>query len=165
MHKEGICYLDKRGAIAVFVDVGSSSSRWFRKREGRSRVFCFPTKEMNHEERLGKSPFTGLPNVKGTVQRMRGSRIRRRVPNPCSRSGCVHVRVCSDAPDAEGGAAGMTRAAACGVVVASVPWAEPGSRSTRDFESERAWPMSVANQKTVSGFPHVAWRAAGRRRP
>ena len=34
----------------------------------------------------------------------------------------------------------MTRAAACGVVVASVPWAEPGSRSTRDFESERAWP-------------------------
>ena len=50
----------------------------------------------------------------------------------------------------------MTRAAACGVVVASVPWAEPGSRSTRDFESERAWPMSVANQKTVSGFPHVA---------
>ncbi|MFQ9132993.1 MAG: hypothetical protein ACLR5M_04340 [Bifidobacterium longum] len=75
------------------------------------------------------------------------------------------MRVCSDAPDAEGGAAGMTKAAACGVVVASVPWAEPGSRSTRDFESERAWPMSVANQKTVSGFPHVAWRAAGRRRP
>ena len=34
----------KRGAIAVFVDVGSSSSRWFRRREGRSRVFCFPTK-------------------------------------------------------------------------------------------------------------------------
>ena len=67
MHKEGICSLDKRGAIAVFVDVGSSSSRWFRRREGRSRVFCFPTKEMNHEERLGKSPFTGLPNVKGTV--------------------------------------------------------------------------------------------------
>ena len=67
MHKEGICYLDKRGAIAVFVDVGSSLSRWFRRREGCSRVFCFPTKEMNHEERLGKSPFTGLPNVKGTV--------------------------------------------------------------------------------------------------
>jgi len=67
MHKEGICYLDKRGAIAVFVDVGSSSSRWFRKREGRSRVFCFPTKEMNHEERLGKSSFAGLPNVKGAV--------------------------------------------------------------------------------------------------
>ena len=67
MHKEGICYLDKRGAIAVFVDVGSSSSRWFRRREGRSRVFCFPTKEMNREERLSKSSFAGLPNVKGTV--------------------------------------------------------------------------------------------------
>ena len=63
MHKEGICYLDKRGAIAVFVDVGSSSSRWFRRREGRSRVFCFPTKEMNREERLSKR----LPNVKGAV--------------------------------------------------------------------------------------------------
>ena len=157
MHKEGICYLDKRGAIAVFVDVGSSSSRWFRKREGRSRVFCFPTKEMNHEERLGKSPFTGLPNVKGTVAE--DARITDSPPRS------EPVLVCSDAPDAEGGAAGMTRAAACGVVVASVPWAEPGSRSTRDFESERAWPMSVANQKTVSGFPHVAWRAAGRRRP
>ena len=57
----------KRGAIAVFVDVGSSSSRWFRRREGRSRVFCFPTKEMNHEERLSKSLFAGLPNVKGAV--------------------------------------------------------------------------------------------------
>ena len=67
MHKEGICYLDKRGAIAVFVDVGSSSSRWFRRREGRSRVFCFPTKEMNREERLSKSSFAGLPNVKGAV--------------------------------------------------------------------------------------------------
>ena len=69
----------KRGAIAVFVDVGSSSSRWFRRREGRSRVFCFPTKEMNHEERLGKSPFTGLPNVKGTVAedaRITGSPLR-----------------------------------------------------------------------------------------
>ena len=33
----------------------------------RSRVFCFPTKEMNHEERLSKSSFAGLPNVKGAV--------------------------------------------------------------------------------------------------
>ena len=30
----------------------------------------------------------------------------------------------------------------CGVVVARVPWAEPGSRFTRDFESECAWLMS-----------------------
>ena len=34
---------------------------------GRSRVFCFPTKEMNREERLSKSSFAGLPNVKGAV--------------------------------------------------------------------------------------------------
>ena len=46
-------------------------------------------------------------------------------------------------------------------MVASVPWAEPGSRFTRDFESECAWLMGVANRKTVSGFLHVAWRTAG----
>ena len=58
MHKEGICYLDKRGAIAVFVDVGSSSSRWFRRREGRSRVFCFPTKGAVAEDaRITDSPL------------------------------------------------------------------------------------------------------------
>ncbi|WP_223852232.1 ISL3 family transposase [Bifidobacterium myosotis] len=49
----------------------------------------------------------------------------------------------------------------CGVVVASVPWAEPGSRFTRDFEAECAWLMTVANQRTVSGFLHIAWRTAG----
>ncbi|MCH9276657.1 ISL3 family transposase [Bifidobacterium amazonense] len=49
----------------------------------------------------------------------------------------------------------------CGVVVARVPWAEPGSRFTRDFETECAWLMSVANQKTVSGFLRIAWRTAG----
>ena len=49
----------------------------------------------------------------------------------------------------------------CGVVVARVPWAEPGSRFTRDFEAECAWLMTVANQKTVGGFPHIAWRTAG----
>ena len=27
----------------------------------------FPTKEMNHEDRLSKSSFAGLPNVKGAV--------------------------------------------------------------------------------------------------
>ena len=49
----------------------------------------------------------------------------------------------------------------CGVTVASVPWAEPGSRFTRDFEAECAWPMTVANRKTVGGFLHIAWRTAG----
>ena len=48
-----------------------------------------------------------------------------------------------------------------GVVVSRVPWAEPGSRFTRDFESECAWLMTVASQKTVSGFLHIAWRTAG----
>jgi len=117
---------------------------------------------MNHEERLGKSPFTGLPNVKGTVAE--DARI---TDSPPRSEPVLEIRVRPRA--------GMLRCSRCGrrcrghdqggVVVASVPWAEPGSRSTRDFESERAWPMSVANQKTVSGFPHVAWRAAGRRRP
>ena len=46
-------------------------------------------------------------------------------------------------------------------VVASVPWAGPGSRFTRDFEAECAWLMTVVDQRAASGFPHVAWRAAG----
>ncbi|WP_241677206.1 ISL3 family transposase [Bifidobacterium jacchi] len=49
----------------------------------------------------------------------------------------------------------------CGVVVAGVPWAEPGSRFTRDFETQCAWLMTVASQRTVSGFLHVTWRTAG----
>ena len=48
-----------------------------------------------------------------------------------------------------------------GVVVSRVPWAEPSSRFTHDFETECAWLMTVANQKTVSGFLHIAWRTAG----
>ncbi|WP_419004016.1 ISL3 family transposase, partial [Bifidobacterium pullorum] len=36
-----------------------------------------------------------------------------------------------------------------------------GGRFTRDFGSECAWLMTVAGQKTVSGFPHIAWRTAG----
>ena len=188
MHKEGICYLDKRGAIAVFVDVGSSSSRWFRRREGRSRVFCFPTKEMNHEERLSKSSFAGLPNVKGAVAedaRITDSpprsepvleiRVRpRKGTLRCSRCGrrrrgydqgggvrrwrhqdfgCFRVELVAAMPRVD--------CPKCGVVVAMVPWAKPGSRFTRDFEAECAWLMGVANQKTVSGFLHVAWRTAG----
>ena len=48
-----------------------------------------------------------------------------------------------------------------GVVVAQVPWAEPGSRFTRDFEMERAWLTAVASRKTVGGFLRIAWRTAG----
>lgn len=58
---------------------------------------------------------------------------------------------------------GLAPRVACaehGVVVAQVPWAEPGSRFTRDFEMECAWLTAVANQKTVSGFLRIAWRTA-----
>ena len=48
-----------------------------------------------------------------------------------------------------------------GVVVAQVPWAEPGSRFTRDFEMECAWLTAVASRKTVGGFLRIAWRTAG----
>ena len=59
---------------------------------------------------------------------------------------------------------GLAPRVACaehGVVVAQVPWAEPGSRFTRDFEMECAWLTAVANQKTVGGFLRIAWRTAG----
>ena len=143
----------QKGAIAVFVDVGSSSSRWFREREGCSRVFCFPAKEMNREERLSKSLFAGLPNVKSTVAedaRITDSPLRsepvleirvrpRRGMLRCSRCGrrrrghdqgggvrrwlgqdfgCRRVEPVAAMPRV-----GRPR---CGVVVASVPWAEPG---------------------------------------
>lgn len=153
------------GAIAVFVGVGSSLSRWFRKRRGRFRVFCFPTKEMNHEERLGKSPFTGLPNVKGTVAE--DARITDSPPRSepvleirvRPRAGMLRCSRCGRrrrGHDQGGGVRRRGRFRAVG---------RAGQPVHSDFESERAWPMSVANQKTVSGFPHVAWRAAGRRRP
>ncbi|KAB7791328.1 transposase [Bifidobacterium leontopitheci] len=49
----------------------------------------------------------------------------------------------------------------CGVVVARLPRAEPGSRFARDFEAECAWLTAVANRKTAGSFLHVAWRTAG----
>lgn len=39
--------------------------------------------------------------------------------------------------------------------------AEPDSRLTSGFEMECAWPAAVASQKTVGGFPRIAWRTAG----
>ena len=59
---------------------------------------------------------------------------------------------------------GLAPRVACaehGVVVAQVPWAEPGSRFTRDFEMERAWLTAVASRKTLGGFLRIAWRTAG----
>ena len=79
-----------------------------------------------------------------------GGGVRRWRPQDfgCWRGDLVAMMPCVDCPG-------------CGVVVASVPWAEPGSRFTRDFEAECAWLMTVADQKTVSGFLHEAWRTAG----
>lgn len=143
---------------------------------------------MNHEERLSKSFFTRLLNVKGTVvedARITDSLLRsepvleirvrpRRGMLRCSRCGrrlrgydrgggvrrwrgqdfgCWHVELVAAMPRVD--------CPKCGVVVATVPWAEPGSRFTRDFESECARLMGVADQKTVSGFLHVSWRTAG----
>ena len=48
-----------------------------------------------------------------------------------------------------------------GVAVAQVPWTEPGSRFTRNFEMERAWLTAVASRKTLGGFLRIAWRTAG----
>lgn len=59
---------------------------------------------------------------------------------------------------------GLAPRVACaehGVAVAQVPWAEPGSRFTRNFEMERAWPTAVASRKTLGGFLRIAWRTAG----
>ena len=67
--------------------------------------------------------------------------------------GCYRVGLAGPAPRAE--------CRVHGVVVSRVPWAEPGIRFTRDFEMECTWLTAVADRKTVSGFPHVAWRTAG----
>ena len=59
---------------------------------------------------------------------------------------------------------GLAPRVACaehGVVVTQVPRAEPDSRLTSGFEMECAWPAAVASQKTVGGFPRIAWRTAG----
>ena len=60
---------------------------------------------------------------------MCGSRIRRCVPDPCSRSACVHAGACSDAPAAAGSAAVTTVAAA--VVVSVIRISAAGGRTGR----------------------------------
>ena len=143
---------------------------------------------MNREERLSKSLFAGLPNVKGMV-----AEDVRITDSPLCSDPVLEIRVrprrgmlrCSQCGRRrrghdQGGAcvAGAVRTSAAGESSRSprcpawnahgaASWSlpcrgpSPGSRFTRDFESECAWPMSVANQRTVSGFPHVAWRTAG----
>lgn len=50
----------------------------------------------------------------------------------------------------------------CGVRAELVPWAEPGSRFTRDFEGQVAYMAQVCDQTTVSTTMRVAWETVGR---
>ena len=49
----------------------------------------------------------------------------------------------------------------CGVRVELVPWAEPGSRFTRDFEDQVAYLAQVMDQTTVCKTMRVAWPTVG----
>jgi len=49
----------------------------------------------------------------------------------------------------------------CGVLVESVPWAEPGSWFTRDFEEQVAYLAQTTDKTTVVGMMRVAWRTVG----
>jgi transposase len=49
----------------------------------------------------------------------------------------------------------------CGVRVELVPWAEPGSRFTRDFEDQVAYLAQVMDQTTVCRTMRIAWTTVG----
>jgi transposase len=49
----------------------------------------------------------------------------------------------------------------CGVVVELVPWAEPGSRFTRDFEDQVAYLAQVMDQTTVCKTMRISWVTVG----
>ena len=49
----------------------------------------------------------------------------------------------------------------CGVVVELVPWAEPGSRFTRDFEDQVAYLAQVMDQTTVCNTMRISWVTVG----
>ena len=48
-----------------------------------------------------------------------------------------------------------------GVVTEAVPWAEPQSRFTRDFEDLVAWVARTMDQTAVSRLLHIAWATVG----
>jgi transposase len=51
----------------------------------------------------------------------------------------------------------------CGEVHAElVPWAEPGSRFTRDFEGQAAYFAQVTDRTTTSHMLRIAWRTVGK---
>jgi transposase len=49
----------------------------------------------------------------------------------------------------------------CGVLVELVPWAEPGSWFTRDFEEHTAYLAQTTDKTTVVHTMRVAWRTVG----
>jgi transposase len=49
----------------------------------------------------------------------------------------------------------------CGVLVELVPWAEPGSWFTRDFEEHTAYLAQTTDKTTVVNMMRVAWRTVG----
>ena len=49
----------------------------------------------------------------------------------------------------------------CGVTVELVPWAEPGSWFTRDFEEHTAYLTQTTDKTTVVNMMRVAWRTVG----
>lgn len=49
----------------------------------------------------------------------------------------------------------------CGVTVELVPWAEPGSWFTRDFEEHTAYLAQTTDKTTVVTMMRVAWRTVG----
>lgn len=49
----------------------------------------------------------------------------------------------------------------CGVRVELVPWAEPGSRFTRDFEDQAAYLAQVVDRTAASRMMRVAWKTIG----
>jgi len=52
----------------------------------------------------------------------------------------------------------------CGVVVEMVPWAEPRSGFTRDFEDHVGYLAQTTDQSTVSRNMRIAWETVGCRR-
>jgi transposase len=49
----------------------------------------------------------------------------------------------------------------CGVRVELIPWADPGSRFTRDFEDQVAYMAQVTDRTTVSTTMRIAWNTVG----
>ena len=49
----------------------------------------------------------------------------------------------------------------CGVVVELVPWAEPGSVFTADFEDQVAYLAQISDRTTVSSMMRISWVTVG----